>query len=76
MSPLGQKPAGTIVRTSEVVIEVMSVNYENINLTVKAPLRIVTVMMDKDVRNLYMIKTGDKIYLRFTEALAVAVNSE
>jgi hypothetical protein len=58
------------------VAEVMSVNYENRTLTVKGPLRNVTVMVNKDVRGFDRIKTGDKIYLCFTEALTVSVTSE
>jgi hypothetical protein len=75
-APLGQKPAGTIVKTSEVIADVVGINHRDRTLTLKGPQRTVIVLVDKKVKNFDRIKPGDKIYLRFTKALAISVTAQ
>jgi len=75
-APLGQKPAGTIVKTSEVIADVVDINHQDRTLTVKGPERTVIVLVDEKVKDFDRIKPGDKIYLRFTNALAISVTAQ
>lgn len=75
-APLGQKPAGVIVKTGEVVAEVTAINHQDRTITLKGPVRTVTVQVDEKARNFDRIKPGDKVYLRSTAALAIVVTAE
>jgi hypothetical protein len=72
-APLGQKPAGTIVKTSEVIADVVAINHKARTITLKGPKRTVIVLVDKKVKNFDRIRSGDKIFLRFTKAVAISV---
>ena len=75
-APLGQKPAGTIVKTSEVIADVVGINHRDRTLTLKGPERTVLVRVDEKVTDFDRIKPDDKIYLRFTKALAISVTAQ
>ncbi len=75
-APLGQKPAGVIVRTGEAIAEVVDINHKDRTVTLKGPLRTVAVQVDKPGKTFKRLKAGDKVYLRSTAALAVAVTAE
>ena len=75
-APLGQKPAGTIVKTSEVIADVVGINHKDRTLTVKEPERTAIVLVDEKVKDFDRIKPGDEIYLRFTKALAISVTAQ
>lgn len=75
-APLGEKPAGVIVRTDEALGVVLAIDRKNREVTLKGPVRTVTVQLDKHAKGLDQLKPGDKVYLRSTAALAVAVTAE
>ena len=75
-APLGQKPAGVIVKTGEVIAEVIAINHKDRTVTLQGPLRTLTVEVDKRAKGFDRLRTGDKVYLRSTAALAVAVTAE
>jgi len=75
-APLGQKPAGAIVQTGEVLADVVAINHQDRTVTLKGPLRTLTVQVDKAVKGLDRLKAGDKVYVRATATLAVAVTAE
>jgi Cu/Ag efflux protein CusF len=75
-APLGEKPAGVIVQTGEAIAEVVAINHKDRTVTLKGPLRILIVEVDKNVTGFDRLKKGDKVYLRSTAALAVAVTAE
>ncbi len=75
-APLGQKPSGMIVQTGEVLAEVVAINYQDRTVTLKGPVRTLTVTVNKEVKNFDRLKQGDKVYLRGTQALAVTVTAE
>lgn len=75
-APLGQKPSGTIVNTTEVFADVVAINHEDHTIALKGPLRTVTVKVDNPGSDFDRTKPGDKIYLRFTQSLAIGVTAE
>lgn len=75
-APLGEKPAGVIVQKGEVIADVVAINRKERTVTLKGPRRTLTVQVDKDVKGFDRLKQGDKVYVRSTAALAVAVTSE
>lgn len=64
------------MRTSEVIANVVDINHQDRTLTVKGPERTVIVVVDEKVKDFDRIKPGDKIYLRFTKALAISVTAQ
>ncbi|MBZ5589375.1 MAG: hypothetical protein LAO05_12515 [Acidobacteriia bacterium] len=75
-APLGQKPAGTIVATDEVIAEVVGLKPEDRTVTLKGPLRTVTVQVAEKVKGYDRLKVGDKVVLRVTQALAIEVTAQ
>jgi hypothetical protein len=75
-APAGEKPAGMIVGTTEVLAEVVAIDHEARTVTLKGPERTVTVQVDEAVENFDRVKQGDKVYLRFTEKVVGAVTAK
>ncbi len=75
-APLGEKPAGVIIQTGEVVAEVVAINHKDRTVTLKGPMRTLTVEVDKDVSGFNRLKKGDKVYVRSKATLAGAVTSD
>ena len=75
-APLGQKPAGTIVATDEVIADVVGLRPEDRTVTLKGPLRTVTVQVAEKVKGYDRLKVGDKVVLRVTQALAIEVTAQ
>lgn len=75
-APLGEKPAGVIVQTGEAIAEVLAINHKDRTVTLKGPVRTLTVQVDKKVKGFDRLKAGDRVYLRSTAALAVAMTAE
>jgi len=75
-APPGEKPAGVIVRTGEVVAEVIAINHKDRTVTLKGPARTLTVQVNTKDKGFNRLTVGDKVYLRLASALAVAVTAE
>ena len=69
----GEKPAGAAIATTRVLATVEAIDYEARTATLKGPQRTVTIKADKKVKNFNQVKVGDRVYLEFTQAIAVAV---
>jgi len=69
----GERPAGAAIATTRVLATVEAIDYEARTATLKGPLRTVKIKADQRVKNFNQVKTGDRVYLEFTQALAVAV---
>jgi hypothetical protein len=70
----GEKPGAVVVDTLEVTATVVKVNYKKRTLSLKGPEgNVRTFTVDRSVRNFKNIKKGDDVYLRVTEAVAMAV---
>jgi len=72
-APKGEAPAATAVAKTRVLATVEAIDYEARTATIKGPLRTVTVKADQRVKNFNQFKAGDRVYLEFTQAIAVAV---
>lgn len=73
-SPPDGKPDMTLVDTLVLAVVVDSVDYARRTVTVRGPsgsLR--TLSVSKDAKNFQMIKKGDEIVVRLTEAMAISV---
>ncbi len=75
-APLGEKPSGVIVRQGEVIAEVLDVNQKDRTVTVRGPVRTLAVKVDKRDKNFKHLQPGDRVYVRSTSALAIAVTAE
>ncbi len=75
-APLGQKPAGAVVKTQEVVAAVTALDLKERTVTLKGPLQEVTVKVDPEVKGFEKLKVGDKVHLRYTKALAIEVAAQ
>jgi Cu/Ag efflux protein CusF len=71
-APLGEKPAGTLVRTVDAVGTVQAVDREARKVVLRGTQRTLTLKVADDV-NLDDIKVGDQVLARYTQALAISV---
>jgi len=72
-APKGDKPGGAAVATSRVLATVEAIDYQARTATLKGPVRTVTIQANHRVKNFNQIKAGDRVYLEFTQAIAVSV---
>jgi len=74
VAPEGQKPAIYDVKVTQLVATVESINYLSRIVTVKGPSgKLVTVEVDKGVKNFWHVKKGDQVVIDFVEAIAISV---
>lgn len=71
-APLGEKPAGTVRNTVDIVANIIAINKKTRKVTLKGPERTVTVKAPQDV-NLGQIKVGDQVRVNYVEEFAIAV---
>lgn len=72
----GDKPAMVAVDVVEVVATVVAIDKENMKVKLKGPDgNVLTVKVDPAMGNLENIKVGDNIHARYTEALAISVQT-
>ena len=71
-APLGEKPAGTIVRAVDAVGTVQAVDREARKVVLRGTQRTLTLKVADDV-NLDDIKVGDQVLARYAQALAISV---
>ncbi len=70
---LGEKPAGTITQTVNVMATVTDIDYEKRTVTLKGPLQTLVVEVDKEAYNFAKVKAGDTVNLKIVQKMAVAV---
>lgn len=68
----GEKPAGAVTRTVEIVSTVMALDVKERLATLKGPERTITVLVDEDV-DLSEVKVGDDVRAVYRESIAVRV---
>ena len=68
----GQKPAGIIRKTVEAVVTVVALDAQERTVTLKGPLRTVTLPVSDDI-NLDAIEVGDEVDAIYQESLAISV---
>lgn len=68
----GQKPASVVRKTVEATVTVMAVDAEARTLTLKGPLRTVTLPVAEDI-DLGAIKVGDMVDALYQETIAISV---
>jgi len=71
---LGQKPAGNLRKTTEVIANILAIDSKSRNITFQGPERILVVKapFGRDLSNL---DVGDQVLLTYVEELAVTVES-
>ena len=70
---LGEKPAGTITTTTDVVGKVKAIDYTARTVTLEGPNKTVTVKVDAAAVNFDKVKAGDTVYMQYVQEMAVAV---
>jgi len=69
----GEKPAGSVARTSVVTTTVTAIDKANQTVTLKGPEGNTVTVKVKDPKNLEGVNIGDTVTAEYSEALAVAV---
>ena len=73
-SAKGEKPAGYVVSTVDIVATVEAINRRTRTVTLRGPEgNTVTTTVDPSVRAFDSLSVGDSIHVRFTEAVAISV---
>jgi hypothetical protein len=73
-SAKGEKPAGYVVGTVDIVATVEAINRRTRTVTLRGPEgNTVTTTVDPSVKAFDTLEVGDSIHVRFTEAVAVSV---
>jgi len=74
VAPKGAKPGAIAVDTMEITATVEKINYKKRTVSLKGPQgNVMTFTVDKSAKNFKNIKKGDDVYLRVTNAVAIAV---
>jgi len=68
----GQKPAGIVRKTVEVTATIVAVDQQARTVTLKGPLRTVTLPVAEDI-NITKLKVGDQVDAVYQESLAISV---
>ena len=75
-SAKGDKPAGVVVEAVDVSASVKAIDKKNRTVTLKLPDgKKVTTKVDKSVKAFDTLKVGDSINVRYTEAMAISVQT-
>jgi ribosomal 50S subunit-recycling heat shock protein len=74
LAPKGEKPGGVMADTIEITANVEAIDYQTRAIALKGPLGNTRIFKVSDaVERFNAIKVGDKVVLRVTEAIALAV---
>jgi len=74
VAPKGEKPGAIAVDTKEITATVEKIDYKKRTVSLKGPQgNVMTFTVDKSAKNFKNIKKGDDVYLRVTNAVAIAV---
>jgi competence protein ComGC len=77
LAPKGAKPQGAVVETVEVTAAVEAIDYKARTVALKGPEgNVETFTVDKSVKKLNQVKKGDQVVLRYTRALALALEKQ
>ena len=68
----GEKPAGAVTRTVEIIASVVELDRENRLATLKGARETITVKVDEDV-DLDKVKVGDDVRALYAETIAITV---
>ncbi|MDG4553835.1 MAG: hypothetical protein P9E24_06260 [Candidatus Competibacter sp.] len=71
-APLGQKPAGSMRNTVEIIANILAIDPKTRKITFQGPERTLTVKAPADA-NLGRLDVGDQVLLTYTEELAISV---
>ena len=72
----GEKPGVVVVDTIDITAVVEKIDYKKRSISLKGPEgNVRDFVVDKSVKNFKNIKKGDDVFLRFTEAVAVTVDT-
>jgi len=69
----GELPGGIVADTVEITAVVEAIDYETRTVTLKGPLRTVTMQVDERATRFENIKQGDEVHFMHTEAVAINV---
>jgi len=69
----GEMPAGVAARQVSVTASVMAIDKMTPSITLKGPEGNVVTVRVMDPKNLEKVKVGDKLFITYTEALAISV---
>ncbi len=76
LAPSGYKPGAVAVDTVEVTAKVLSANYAKRTLKLQLPEgKTKTVKVGKEVKKFKQIKKGDEVVVRYTQAIALTVET-
>jgi hypothetical protein len=74
LAPKGEKPGGVVTDTIEITANVEAIDYQTRAIALKGPLGNTRIFKVSDaVERFNEIKAGDKVVVRVTEAIALAV---
>ena len=77
LTPQGDEKGIATLGTQEAVVTVEAVDLQKREVTFKgAQGNLTTLPVKDDVKNLENLKVGDKVFMKFTQALAVSVKEE
>jgi preprotein translocase subunit YajC len=77
LTPQGGEKGIATMGTQEEIVTVEAVDLQNREVTFKGPEgHLSTLPVKDDVRNLENLKVGDKVFMKFTQALAVSIKEE
>lgn len=69
----GEKPAGAAMSETTVVVEIVAIDKENEQVTLKGPQGNTKTVQVRNPDNLNKVVIGDKVMITYTEAMAVKV---
>jgi hypothetical protein len=76
LAPKGAKPGIIVADTQVITAKIEAVNYRNRTVTLKGPEgNTKTLKVGRNVKNFKEVKKGDEVSVRFTEALAITVET-
>lgn len=70
----GEMPAGVMADTLQVTAVVEAIDYEERSVTLRGPLRTVTMHVDESATRFENIKQGDEVHFVYSEAIAISVS--
>lgn len=72
----GEKPRAVVVDTLEITAVVEKIDYDKRLISLKGPAgNVRDFVVDKSVKRFKSIKKGDNVFLRFTEAVAISIET-
>jgi hypothetical protein len=75
LAPEGGKPGGYLVQVHQTTATVESIYYLDRIVSLKGPKgNVFTFKVAKDVKDLWHVKKGDQVVVKYTEALAISVD--